>query len=138
LRPGGRRLLPAAAPGRAPHGFVAALKAVGRGRQQSQRALDGLQGIPLRAGHQAAQFPDERPHLFFTLVGLALSPVGDGFTLVGLALTLVGLVLALVGLALALVGLALAQVSEGFADDGVLLAPPGVASRLRPRLGLFR
>ena len=117
LRPGGRRLLPAAAPGRAPHGFVAALKAVGGCRQQSQRALDGLQGIPLRAGHQAAQFPDERPHLFFTLVGLALSPVGDGFTLVGLAL---------------------AQVSEGFADDGVLLAPAGVASRLRPRLGLFR
>ena len=85
----------------------------------------------MRAGHQAAKFPDERPHLYVTHVGLALAPVGDGFTLVGLAL-------APVGLALALVGLALAQVSEGFADDGVLIAPPGVASRPRPRLGLFR
>ena len=85
----------------------------------------------MRAGHQTAEFPDERPHLFFALVSLALAPVGDGFTLVGLAL-------ALVGLALAPVGLALAPVSEGFADDGVLLAPVGVASRLRPRRGLFR
>ena len=123
-RPGDRRLLPAAARGRTLHGFLAALKAVGRDRQQFQRALDGSQGIPLRAGHQTAELPDKRLHLFVTLVGLTLAPVGEGFTLVGLTLTLVGLTLT--------------QVGEGFADDIVTVTPAGVAGRLRLRLGLLR
>lgn len=130
-RPGDRRLLPAAARGPALHGFVAALKAARRARQQRQRAFDGLHGIPVRTGHQATEFPNERLHLFVTLVGLTLAPVGEGVTLVGFTLPLVGLTLPLVGLTLS-------QVSDGFAHDSVTLALVGVASRLRLYLALFR
>jgi len=88
--PGDRRLLPAAARGPALHGFVAALKAARGARQQRQRAFDGLHGIPVRTGHQATEFPNERLHLFVTLVGLTLAQVSDGFAHDSVTLALVG------------------------------------------------
>jgi len=77
------------------------------------------------AGHQAAEFSDERLNLFFTLVGPTLAPVGEDLALVGKGLAPVGFALALVGFALALVGLALALVGPTLALVGFALALVG-------------
>src|SRR5262249_43303370 len=106
------------------------------GHQQCLRALDGLKGILVRAGHQTAELSDELLDLFFTLVGRKLTLVGvvlplvgrafplvgRAFPLVGRAFPLVGEGLAPVGRALALVGLTLALLGEGFAYVGRTLA----------------
>ena len=121
-RPGDLRLLPAAARVRALPGFLGALKAAAGGHQQCLRALDGLKGILVRAGHQTAELSDELLDLFFTLVGRKLTLVGVVLPLVGRAFPLVGEGLAPVGRALALVGLTLALLGEGFAYVGRTLA----------------
>ena len=130
-RPGDRRLVPVAMRVRALHGFLGALKAVGGGQQQCLRALDGLKGNPVCAGHQTAEFCDKPFNLFFTLVGHPLALVSEGLTLVGRMLALVSEGLTLVGHPLALVGHPLAPVGEGFAYVGRTLA-------LVPALGWLR
>jgi hypothetical protein len=124
-RPGDRRLLPVAAIIRTPHAFLGALTAVGRGQHQCLRALDGLKGIPVCAGHQTAKFSDEFLNLFLPLVGHALAPVGEDLTLVGRTLPLVGRTLALVGRTLALVGEGLTPVGRTLALLGLTLALAG-------------
>jgi len=149
-RPGDRRLLPAAPLVRALHSIPGALKAAGGGQQQCLRALDGLEGIPVCAGHQAAEFFDEPGNLFFTLVGRMLTLVGLTLTLVRRTLALVRRTLALVGRTLApvgrtltpfgealtLVGLTLTLVGEGFAYVGRMLALAQALAWLRGGLAV--
>jgi len=90
------------------HGLLGALKAVGGGQQQCLRALDGLKGILVCAGHQTAELSDQLLNLFFTLVGRKLALVRRALALVGRTFPLVGLALALVGKGFAYVGRTLA------------------------------